>query len=149
MDIGELLTRDSILLPRKAASYSAALEIIASHLSYLTELRPRQIHRILLEREEKGSTGLGHGVALPHARIEGLKSIHGVFMRLVEPVDAGAADGKPVDMVFTLLAPESANAGYLKAIGKIATILRDADKRALLRSGDKDVVYATLTSEDA
>lgn len=148
MNIVDLLTRDSILLSRRASSYGEALEIAATHLAYVTELRPQQIMQALLEREQKGSTGIGHGAAIPHARIEGLKSIHGVFLHLAGPVDAGSPDGVPVDIICVFLAPESANAGYLRGIGKIASVLRDAVRRESLRSGDKEVVYTMLTSED-
>lgn len=149
MNIGDLLTRDALLLSRKASSYDAALEQAAAHLSYVTELRPQQIHQALIEREAKGSTGLGNGVALPHARIEGLRASYGLFLHLIEPVDARAPDGQAVDCLFIVLAPESANASYLRAVGKIATILRDNSRRNMLRSGDKEVIYATLTSEDS
>lgn len=149
MNIGDLLTRDALLLSRKASSYSAALEQVAAHLSYVTELRPQQIYQALTEREAKGSTGLGHGVALPHARIDGLRASYGLFLHLVEPVDAHAPDGQAVDCLFIILAPEGANADYLRAVGKIATILRDVSRREILRSGDKDSIYVTLTSEDA
>lgn len=148
MNIGDLLTRDSLLLSRKAARYEDALEIAAIHLSYLTEIRPQQLLQALLEREAKGSTGLGHGVALPHARLKGLNSSYGAFIHLVEPVDAKAPDAEPVDTICVLLSPEGANASYLRAVGKLATILRDDAHRASLRSNDKDVVYATLTRED-
>ena len=148
MNIGDLLTSDSILLARKASNYSDALEIASVHLSYLTEQRPQQILQVLLEREEKGSTGLGSGFALPHARLEGVKNTYGVFIHLNEPVDASATDGAPVDVICVLLAPESDTANYLRAVGKIATILRDQSRRQILRCGDKDAIYATLTSED-
>lgn len=149
MNIGDVLMRDSVLLSRKAGTYEAALDIAAVHLSYLTELRPQQILDVLLERESRGSTGLGRGVALPHARIEGLQSAYAVFVQLAEPVDALADDGMHVDTLFVLIAPESANASYLRGVGKIATILRDASRRAALYSGDKEVIYSTLISEDA
>jgi len=150
MDIGELLTRDSILLSVKVADFETALERAATHLSYLTELRPQQILSALLEREARGTTALGGGVSLPHARCEGLAQPYGVFIRFTDPIDAAAADGEPVDMAFVLLAPESATASYLRAVGKIATILRHPMKREQLRSSDdKDMLYALLTSEDA
>lgn len=148
MNIGDLLTRDSVLLGCKAASYEEALEVAATHLGYFTELRPQQILQALLEREQKGSTGIGYGTAIPHARIEGLRAIHGAFLRLNEPVDAGAPDGTPVDIICVFLAPESANASYLRGVGKLASILRDALRRDLLRNGDKEQVYTMLTSED-
>lgn len=148
MNIGDLLTRDSILLSRKASGYEEALEVAAVHLAYLTELRPQRILQALLEREQKGSTGIGHGAAIPHARIEGLKSVQGVFLHLAAPVDAGSPDGVLVDIICVFLAPESANAAYLRGVGKIAGILRDAVRRESLRSGDKEQVYTALTSDD-
>ncbi len=149
MNVADVLTRDSLLLSRKASSLDDALEIAAVHLSYITSLRPQQIKDVLWEREQKGSTSIGHGVALPHARLDGLKAIHGVFIQLLEPVNANAADNVPVDIFVVLLAPENANAEYLRGVGKLATILRDASRRDELRTSDKETIYFTLTSEDS
>lgn len=150
MHIAELLTRDSVLLSVKAGSYRAAIEQAAVHFSYVTELRPQQVLQRLLDREEKGSTALGAGVGLPHVRCPGLSQMHGMFMRFDPAIEGEAADGQPIDMAFVLLAPEDAPANYLRAVGKVAAILRSPEKRALLRTlPDKDAVFALLTSEDA
>ena len=150
MNIADLLARDSVLLAVKARDYGDALAQAATHLSYISELRAPQILAALQEREARGSTALGNRVALPHARCEGLRRPCGVFMRFAVPLDAGAADGLPVDIAFVLIAPEAANAAYLRAVGKIATILRDDPRRVALISGeDKETLYDLLTSEDA
>jgi nitrogen PTS system EIIA component len=149
MNVADVLTRDSLLLLRKASSLDEAFDIAAVHLSYITSLRPQQIKQVLWEREKKGSTSIGHGVALPHARLDGLKAIHGVFIQLISPIDANAADEVPVDIFVVLLAPENANAQYLRGVGKLATILRDKVRRDELRTNDKETIYFTLTSEDS
>lgn len=138
------------MLSLKADSFSAGLLHVATHLSYVTELRPQALLDALLERESKGSTGLGRGIALPHARIAGISQIYGVFVRFSSALDVKAADGMPADLAFILIAPESANATYLRLIGKIATIFKsDANLMQLRNSDDKEAIYAVLTSEDA
>lgn len=149
MDIGELLTRDSILLSIRAANYDVALERLSIHFSHITSLRQQQVLDALREREARGTTALGNGVALPHARCEGLYQPHGVFIRFEEPVEADAPDGEPVTIAFAMLAPENADASYLRAVGRVAAILKSPSKRTILEEGDKDEIYAVLTGSDA
>ena len=92
---------------------------------------------VLLERERLGTTGVGNGIAIPHGKLPGVKHITGVFARLDSPVDFEALDDQPVDLVFLLLAPEGAGADHLKALARIARVLRDADTVAKVR-GTKD-----------
>lgn len=150
MNVGNILTLDSIMLSLNAKDYAAALLHVSTHLSYVTELRPQTLLDALLERESKGSTGLGRGIALPHARIAGISQIYGVFVRLSPALDVNAADGMPADIVFVVIAPESASATYLRLIGKIAQIFKSDTKLMQLRnSSDKETIFALLTSEDA
>lgn len=150
MNIAELLARDSVQLSVKAASYHEALEQMAIHLSYLSELRPQQILSALLERESRGSTALGGGVALPHARIEGLRRPYGAFFRFAAPLAADTPDGQPLAIAFVIISPEGANATYLRSVGKMAAVLKSLQKRIQLTdSEDKDIIFATLTSEDS
>ncbi len=87
-----------------------------------------------MERERLGSTGVGYGVAIPHARIEGLTSVRAVFARLESPIEYEAIDDRPVDLVVLLLAPIDAGAEHLKALAKVSRLLRREDMRAKLRS---------------
>lgn len=138
------------MLSLKADSFSEALLQIATHLSYVTELRPQTFLDALLERESKGSTGLGRAIVLPHARLAGISQIYGVFARFSPALDVKAVDGLPADLAFIVIAPESASATYLRLIGKIATIFKsDTNLMQLRNSDNKESIYAVLTSEDA
>jgi PTS system nitrogen regulatory IIA component len=103
----------------------------------------------LNEREQLGSTGFGQGVAIPHAKIEGLGQIYGLFARLAEPVDYKAIDGRPVDLVFLLLSPPDAGAEHLKALAAISRVTRDAANLERLRGArSRDALVALLMGAD-
>ena len=100
----------------------------------------------LQEREALGPTGVGDGVALPHARIAGLDGVHGVFVRLEQPLEFEALDRKPVDLIFALFAPEDAGVVHLKALALVSRTLRDPALRAKLRkNADANILYTVLT----
>lgn len=100
----------------------------------------------LLERESLGPTGVGHGVALPHARLQGLDKVVGVFLLLERPIDFGAVDRQPVDIAFALFAPEDAGVEHLKALALVARTLRDPALCAKLRANPQPTtIYAILT----
>ena len=96
--------------------------------------KARDVVAAVMERERLGSTGVGYGVAIPHARIEGLTSVRAVFARLESPIEYEAIDDRPVDLVVLLLAPIDAGAEHLKALAKVSRLLRREDMRAKLRS---------------
>ncbi|WP_299363009.1 PTS sugar transporter subunit IIA [uncultured Paracoccus sp.] len=101
----------------------------------------------LQERESLGPTGVGNGVALPHARLHGLDRVVALFMRLEKPMDFDAVDKLPVDLVFALLAPQSSGVDHLKALALVSRTLRDADLRAKLRANDDPVaLHAVLAA---
>jgi PTS system nitrogen regulatory IIA component len=107
------------------------------------------IHSALNEREQVGSTGFGHGVAIPHAKIDGLDRIYGFFVRLAEPVDYKAIDGGPVDLVFLLLSPPGAGAEHLKALAAISRVTRDSATLERLRGArSRDALAAVLMGAD-
>jgi nitrogen PTS system EIIA component len=100
----------------------------------------------LQERESLVSTGVGHGVALPHARLHGLDRVVGIFMRLEKPMDFDAVDRMPVDLVFALFAPQGHGVEHLKALAMVSRTLRDETMRAKLRSNcDPAALHAVLT----
>ncbi len=100
----------------------------------------------LQERESLGPTGVGHGVALPHARIDGIDSVKGVFVRLDRPLDYGSVDRAPIDLVFALFAPREAGVEHLKALALVSRTLRDAAICAKLRANeDPDKLFAILS----
>lgn len=146
MDLSDLITRDAIVSPLKAASKKQAIQTLANRAADLTQFDARKIFDTLLEREKLGSTGIGRGVAIPHGRMAGLDSLFGIFARLDKPIGFEASDDQPVDLIFLLLAPEGAGADHLKALARIARMLRDEGGAAKLRAArDPAEIYGLLT----
>jgi PTS system nitrogen regulatory IIA component len=130
----------------KAGSKKQLLQILSEKAAELTGIPERDVFETVLQRERLGSTGTGNGIAIPHGKLKNLKSIIGVFARLEKPVDFESFDDEPVDIVFLLLAPEHAGADHLKALSRIARILRDADMVTKLRgTPDAAALYSFLT----
>jgi PTS system nitrogen regulatory IIA component len=101
---------------------------------------------VLLEREKLGTTGVGTGIAIPHGKLPDLDKLHGMFARLEHPIDFEAIDEQPVDLIFLLLAPESAGADHLKALARVSRLLRDSDACESLRKAESsDDIYSLLT----
>jgi len=104
----------------------------------------------LADREKLGSTGFGGGVAIPHARIPGIDAIRGVVATLAKPIDVGAVDELPVDLVVALFSPPDAGADHLKALARVSRALRDAQFVAKLRgAGSTDAMYVLLARDEA
>ena len=145
MHLSDFISPDSVLPSLRVKSKKQLLQELSSRAARRTGLPERVIFDVLLQRERLGSTGLGQGIAIPHGKIPGLKSIVGIFVRLAEPVDFEAVDGEPVDLVFLLLAPEGAGADHLKALARVARLLREAEVVTRLReTRDADALYAIL-----
>ena len=150
MDLSDLITPEAIVPALKANGKKQALQERAEKAAKLTGLDGRQVFDTLLQRERLGSTGVGNGIAIPHGKLPGLTRIHGVFARLAKPIEFDALDDQPVDLVFLLLAPESAGADHLKALARIARLLREPGLAGKLRaSGDQNALYAVLTASAA
>lgn len=133
MDIGELLAGDGVVLRSGASSKRQALHAVAVAAGQALGLPEARILDALLQREALGSTGLGSGVAVPHARLEGLARVTGVFVRLETPVAFGAVDDQPVDLLFALFAPPCDGADHLRALAAVSRTLRAPDMRERLR----------------
>ena len=104
----------------------------------------------LMERESLGPTGVGHGVALPHARITDLAEVVGVFILLEKPVEFESVDRQPVDLVFALFAPEEAGVEHLKALALVSRTLRDPQICRKLRANpDPATLYTILTDSSS
>lgn len=101
----------------------------------------------LRQREALGPTGVGKGIALPHARIDGISEVHGVFLRLDKPLDFDAVDRQPVDIVFALFAPEEAGVDHLKALALVSRTLRDQALCAKLRANTDPVTLHALMTD--
>jgi PTS system nitrogen regulatory IIA component len=150
MALADLLQQDAIIPALKVNSKKQLLQDLAAKASKLTGVPEREIFDVILQRERLGSTGVGHGIAIPHGKLSSVSSIRGVFARLDTPVDFEALDDEPVDLVFLLLAPEGAGADHLKALSRVARVLRDQDLVAKLRKTDSaSAIYAFLNEEQA
>lgn len=134
MEIEEILTPDSVLTSLRATSKKQALQELAKQASQITGLHERTVFDVLLERERLGTTGVGRGIAIPHGKLSELDRLYGVFAVLEQPIDFDAVDDQPVDLIFLLLAPESAGADHLKALARVSRLLRDAKFCDRLRS---------------
>src|SRR5215218_5293740 len=125
MTITDLVAPEAILPALKVISKKQALQELAARASALTGQNERSVFEVLLQREKLGTTAVGYGVAIPHGKLPKLEKLFGLFARLERPIDFEAMDGQPVDLVFLLLAPEGAGADHLKALARIARLLRD------------------------
>ena len=150
MTITDLVAPEAILPALKVISKKQALQELAARASALTGQNERSIFEVLLQREKLGTTAVGYGVAIPHGKLPKLNKLFGLFARLERPVDFEALDTKPVDLVFLLLAPEAAGADHLKALARVARLLRDPDVARKLRdSRDAEALYAVLAMPSA
>ena len=150
MQIGELLDRNAIALRVSAANKRQALALIAETAARTLGVDAADILDALAEREQAGSTGVGHGVAAPHARLVGLQRMRGVFVRLDQPVEFESVDDQPVDLIFALFAPMDAGAEHLRALAKVSRLLRQADLRQQLRQArTADAVHALLVQDSS
>ncbi len=145
----DLITLQAILANLKTGSKKQALQDMARKAAELTGQHERAIFDVLLERERLGTTGVGHGIAIPHGKLPNLERVYGVFARLERPIDFDAIDEQPVDLIFLLLAPEHAGADHLKALARVSRMLRDQGMCEKLRGSDSaDAIYALLTQQE-
>jgi PTS system nitrogen regulatory IIA component len=150
MPITDLVSPNAIIPALKVNGKKQALQEIAGKAADLTGLSDRAIFEILLQREKLGSTAVGNGVAIPHGKLPKLGKVFGLFARLERPVDFDALDGQPVDLIFLLLAPEGAGADHLKALARVARLLRDPEvARKLRESRNAEALYAVLALPSA
>src|SRR5213594_3780427 len=145
MLLTDLVAPNAIIPALKVNSKKQVLQELAAKAAELCGQSERTILEILQQREKLGSTGVGNGIAIPHGKLPKLSKLFGLFARLDRPVDFEALDGQPVDLVFLLLAPEGAGADHLKALARIARLLRDQDVAKKLRaSRDAQAIYSVL-----
>ena len=149
MIIGELLDPGCIAPRVAVADKRQALSVIAELAARSFGLKAPRVFEPLLERESQGATGLGHGVAIPHAQIVGLDRMRGVFVRLERPIDFGAVDDQPVDLLFALLAPKGEGSDHLRALARLSRVFRKAHLREQLRSAKSSDAIQALFSQDA
>ena len=144
--IEELLSVDWILGNENPSSKKQLLQILAEQAATKTGIDKRKIFDVLLKRERLGSTGVGNGIAIPHGKLSELSEITAVFARLRKPIEFDSVDDQPVDIVFLLLAPENTGADHLKALSRVARVLRNKELVGEIRNiTDPTAIYALLT----
>jgi PTS system nitrogen regulatory IIA component len=150
MTLTDLIAPTAVIPALRVNGKKQAIQEVAARAAALTGQNERAILEILLQREKLGSTGVGNGIAIPHGKMPKLGGLFGLFARLERPIDFEALDGQPVDLIFLLLAPEAAGADHLKALARVARLLRDPEvARRLRASRDADAIYAVLSMPPA
>jgi len=150
MPLNDLVAPNAIIPALKVNGKKQALQELAAKAAELSGLSERTIFEILMQREKLGSTGVGNGIAIPHGKLSKLNKLFGVFARLERPIDFEALDGQAVDLVFLLLAPEGAGADHLKALARVARLMRDPEVAHKLRdSRDIEALYSVLALPSA
>ena len=146
MELSRILQPGAVKVVAAASSKKRLFQDISEVAQNAYGLKATTTIEALLERESLGPTGVGHGVALPHARLPGLDRVVGAFLILEKPIDFGAIDRQPVDIAFALFAPENSGVDHLKALALVSRTLRDASLCSKLRANrDPGKLYALLT----
>ncbi|MBK4218028.1 PTS sugar transporter subunit IIA [Paracoccus caeni] len=147
MQLSEILKPGAVRSLAQVTSKKRLFQEIAELAQSEYGLNAAEVLDALQERESLGPTGVGQGVALPHARLHGLDKVVGLFIRLEKPLDFDAVDRQPVDLVFALLAPESSGVDHLKALALVSRTLRESDLRTKLRANeDPATLHAVLSA---
>ena len=147
MPLTDLVTPNAIIPALKVSGKKQAIQELSARAAKLTGQSERLIFETLMQREKLGSTGVGSGIAIPHGKLPKLEKLAGLFARLERGIDFESLDGQPVDLIFLLLAPEGAGADHLKALARVARLLREAKVVTRLReTRDADALYAVLAS---
>lgn len=146
MELADILSEESVIVCTGLKTKREVLERLAEQAAKATGQDARAVFEAVYDREVLGSTGLGNGIAIPHGKFAGIPGVTAVFARLSDPVDFDSVDDQPVDLVMMLLAPLGAGADHLKALARVARVLRtDSVAESLRRATDPARMYAILT----
>lgn len=149
MQMNDLIGRDGVMLRLDATTKKEVLLALSAQVATLTGLHERSVFDVMNERENLGSTGVGKGIAVPHARMPGIDRVYAVFAQLSSPVAYDAVDNQPVDLVFMLLSPHDAGADHLQALALVSKTLRNNALCDQLRvAQNAEVVFQLLTQEN-
>ncbi|RME14694.1 MAG: PTS lactose transporter subunit IIC [Alphaproteobacteria bacterium] len=150
MKISEIIRPEAVKVLANVSSKKRLFQSLGEIVSSAYGIDAETAFSALQERETLGPTGVGHGVALPHARLDGIDAVVGAFLRLERPVDFESVDHQPVDLVFALFAPAGSGVDHLKALALVSRTMRDAAVCAKLRANDSaETLYAVLTESTA
>ncbi len=148
MELQEILAADAIVPDSKSTNKKRLFKEIATLGSKIIGVECVDLQDALIEREDLGTTAMGNGIAIPHARIDGIEKVTGAFFKLENKIDFDAPDRQPVDLVFALFAPNDDGSEHLRALARISRVLREASTRDKLRStDDPEALYAILTQD--
>lgn len=149
MKISDILKLDAIIADLKAKDKSEAIKELAEAVSPVAGAEPEDVAAVLLEREHLGSTGIGGGIAIPHGKLETVKSIAVGFGRSVKGIEFNSLDKRPVHLFFLLLTPEHSTGGHLKVLAHISKLLKmDQFKERLLSAGSTDQIHQIIVEND-
>ena len=148
MLISEIITQKLVLSLNNISSKKRLFQEIAARMAMDSSVNPETIVAALQDREQLGPTGMGNGIAIPHARIDNISSIKGMFLRLEKPINFDSMDKQKVDLIFSILAPIDSGVDHLKALAKVSRLLRDQNVCSKLRStADITALYSILTQD--
>lgn len=144
VSLSDFLDEEAVLADLEATDKKSLIQTLARQAATLAGVEEHVLFDVLWEREKLGTTGVGNGIAIPHGRVAGLTTVRGLFARLNAPIDFEAVDGRPVDLVFLLLAPQSAGADHLHALAAVSRALRNTGLCEQLRAGKNAAALSTL-----
>ena len=148
MLVSEIITQKLVLSLNNISSKKRLFQEIATHMSIDSSVNSENIVTALQDREQLGPTGMGNGIAIPHARIDNISSIKGMFIRLEKPINFDSMDKQKVDLIFSILAPIDSGVDHLKALAKVSRLLRDQNICSKLRStADITALHSILTQD--
>lgn len=147
MQLSDLLHSDAVRVLNGCSSKKRLFHDLGAVAESAYDLNPTTVIDALIEREGLGPTGVGHGIALPHARLSEIDEVRGLFLRLEKPLNFDSVDRQPVDLVFALLAPEEAGVEHLKALALVSRTMRNEDICAKLRANSNPATLHTLLTE--
>ena len=147
MELANILNTKAVRFASSASSKKKLLQDISEQAESVYGVEAQEVFAALQNRESLGTTGVGRGVAIPHARFGSISSIVGLFTRLEKPVNFDSLDKQPVDLVFTLLAPEADNPEHLKALALVSRTLRQEEVCSKLRSNNQPQTLFSILME--
>ena len=147
MDLTEILRPDAVKAVSAVGSKKRLFQELGEIAFSSYGLTPAMVCAALQERETLGPTGVGSGIALPHARLDTVERVQGIFVRLEKPIEFESVDRQPVDLVFALLAPQDAGVDHLKALALVSRTMRNPDLCSKLRANSDTSTLHTLLTE--
>lgn len=147
MDLTSILKPEAVRVIANVTSKKRLFQDLGEAAAAIYGLSSGEAVDALQERESLGPTGVGHGVAIPHARLKGISSVGGAFLRLDRPLDFDSVDRQPVDLVFALFAPVESGVEHLKALALVSRTLRDAKICEKLRANDDPAILHAILTE--